>query len=1090
MANRGEIAVRVIRAAQELGLGTVAVHAADESHPAHAAGADLVVALPGSGPRAYLDIEAVVAAAVSTGATAVHPGYGFLSENPELARQCAGAGLVFVGPRADVLELLADKVRARTDAVRAGIPVLPGTDGPTTAEQARAFLAEHGAMMLKALAGGGGRGMRPVRDPAELDEAFQRCTSEARAAFGDGALYAEVLLDRPRHLEVQVVGDGTGAVTHLGERDCSIQRRHQKVIELAPSPWLTDAMRTRLTDAATRLAAGVRLDSLATVEFLVAGESMWFLEANPRIQVEHPVTEEVTGVDLVRTQLRLAAGATLAELGLTTPPPVRGVAIEVRVNAETLGADSEPLPGSGTLRRFQPPCGPGIRVDTAGAVGQRVDPRFDPLLAKVVVRGPDLGAAVARARRAVADFEIAGVPTSLDVLHGILSVPGLLDQPWDTGFLTRHAAAVLAHRRPSAGAPGGPASGAGAAAGVAEEPTGSPAPSGPAHPDPAHPDAVAVTSPLPGIVIRIDAEPGTLLAAGQPVAVVEAMKMEHVVRASETLVVDAVLTAPGDVVDVGAVIVHGTRADAQSDAGPGAPDPDDDDWSAEVAEIVRRAELARRMGGAEKVARQHAEGKLTARERVDAIADEGSFTEIGVLAGFATYDDSGDAQFTAANFVAGTARIDGRPVVLGVDDFTLRAGSGDAAIHAKQVFAEEYARDLRLPVVRLLDGASGGGSVAMVQAAGYAYVPVNPAWDAVVENLSLVPVVAAALGPTVGLGAARLVMSHLSVMVEGIGQVFTAGPPVVLGGTGERLTKEELGGVDIHRANGTVERIVPDEATAFAVIRQFLSYLPSSVFQTPPVTHSDDPAGRRDEHLLRAVPRNPRRPYDIEPVLAAVFDRGSVLRYADYGGGTVTALARLDGHPVGVIAADPTLGATMSAAGALAVTRLVDLCETFHLPIVSLTDQAGMTIGTSAERAATIRHGARAITAVYQARVPQAEIILRRVYGVGGAGIVNRHRSTRSWAWPSGDWGSLPAKGGIEAAFRSRLAVAADPGAELARLSHELESLMSPFRTAERFGVQDIIDPRNSRALLCEWVRDAYRVIPEQTGRPAFGTRP
>ena len=509
--------------------------------------------------------------------------------------------------------------------------------------------------------------------------------------------------------------------------------------------------------------------------------------------------------------------------------------------------------------------------------------------------------------------------------------------------------------------------------------------------------------------------------------------------------------------------------------------PDDGDWSAEVDEIHRRREIAAGMGGPDKVARQHASGRLTARERIDRLADPGSFTEIGALTALAGMP---------ANFVTGTARLDGRRVLLGVDDFTGRGGSGDAAIHAKQVFSEEYARDLRLPVVRLLDGASGGGSVKMALDAGFTYVPVNPGWDAVVENLSLVPVVAAALGPTVGLGAARLVMSHLAVLVEGLGQLFVAGPPVVRGGTGEDLTKEELGGADVHRRSGAVERIVATEDEAFAVVRAFLSYLPDSVFGTPPMTVGADPADRRDESLLGAVPRNPRRPYRIGPVLDAVFDAGSVFRYAEYGGATVTALARLASHPVGVIATDPFKGATMSAEGAQAITRLVDLCETFHLPIVSLTDQAGMTIGSVAERRGTLRHGARAITAIYQARVPQAELILRRVYGVGGAGIVNRHRANRSWAWPSGDWGSLPVQGGVEAAFRAQLETAGDPAAELERLRAQLAAVASPFRTAEHFGVQDLIDPRDSRRLLCEWVVDAYRVLPELVGRPSFGTRP
>jgi acetyl-CoA carboxylase carboxyltransferase component len=515
------------------------------------------------------------------------------------------------------------------------------------------------------------------------------------------------------------------------------------------------------------------------------------------------------------------------------------------------------------------------------------------------------------------------------------------------------------------------------------------------------------------------------------------------------------------------------------------------DWTPEIAEIRRRRELALDMGGPDKIKRQRESGRLTVRERVDRLADPGSFAEIGALTGFATYDDQGGlSSIQPANFVAGTARINDRPVLLGADDFTVRGGSGDAAIHAKQVYSEQYANELRLPVVRLLDGASGGGSVKTTHETGYTYLPVNPGWDAVVDNLSVVPVVAACLGPVVGLGAARLVMSHLAVMVMGVGQLFTAGPPVVLAGTGEDLTKEELGGVAVHRRNGTIERFTATEDEAFDVIRRFLSFLPSSVHELPPVTAGTDRQDRREEMLVGAVPRNPRLPYRIWPILEAIFDHDSVFPYAEYGAATVTALARLDGHPVGVVATDPYRGTTMSLEGAEAITRLVDLCEAFHLPLISLTDQGGITIGRVAEERGTVRYSARAIVAIYQARVPQAEIVVRRVYGVAGAGQVNRHRAGRSWAWPSGDWGSLPLRGGVEAAFRAQLERAADRDAEIERLRRELAAVSSPFRTAERFGVQDLIDPRDTRPLLCAWVRDAYRVLPQQLGRPSFGLRP
>jgi acetyl/propionyl-CoA carboxylase alpha subunit/acetyl-CoA carboxylase carboxyltransferase component len=1088
VANRGEIAVRIIRAVHAAGGRAVAIYPADDADALHVRLADEALVIPGAGPASYLDVEAVVAAAVSARSSAVHPGYGFLSESAAFARRCAEAGITFIGPAPEVLDLFGDKARARRFALACDVPVLPGTSEATALEEALAFAAEHGPVMVKALAGGGGRGLRAVSGLDALPEAFARAASEARQAFGRDELYVEKLLDRPRHIEVQVLGDGAGAVVALGERDCSIQRRHQKLVEVAPSPWLDDDLRTRLMAAAVRLAAGSGYAGLGTIEFLVRGEQFWFMEANPRLQVEHTVTEEVTGVDLVAAQLAVASGSTLAGLGLADTPLPRGVAIQARVNAETLGPDGAPVPSTGQLGWFTLPTGPGVRVDTHGYPGYRVSPRYDPLLAKIIVRGPDLAAAAARAAAALEETVIAGVATNADLLHGIVSSEAFLAGPWDTGFVAGHLRELHAHRRTSR-LPGDAPSG--------DPPSFIQPPDSRAVSVPA--GAVVIRAPSPGVVLRLDTEAGGTVGAGGAVMVIEAMKMEHVVRAPAGLRIDVVTAGVGDAVEADTVLAYGTPV-GSAEAAVVAGDEDGaaalGDWSAEVAEIERRRGQALRMGGPEKVARQHADGKLDARQRVAALADPGSFAEIGVLAGFARYEATGDGgtgeepAFTPANFIAGTARIDGRKVVLGVDDFTLRGGSGDAAIHAKQVFAEQYAREMRLPVVRLLDGASGGGSVKMAVDAGYTYVPVNPAWDAIVDNLSLVPVAAAALGPTVGLGAARLVMSHLSVLVEGRGQLFTAGPPVVLGGTGERLTKEELGGADVHRSNGAVERIVPDEETAFAVVRQFLSYLPGSVFELPPVTAAGDPAGRREEGLLGAVPRNPRRPYDVHAVLAAVFDEGSVFRYAGYGGGTLTALARLDGHPVGVIAADPSLGATMSVEGAFAVTRLVDLCETFHLPVVSLTDQAGMTIGSAAERTATIRHGARAITAVYQARVPQAELIVRRVYGVGGAGLINRHRASRSWAWPSGDWGSLPARGGIEAAFRARLEAAADPAAELARLTAQVAAVTSPFRTAEHFGVQDIIDPRESRPLLCDWVRDAYRVLPEQVGRPSFGTRP
>jgi acetyl-CoA carboxylase carboxyltransferase component len=464
-------------------------------------------------------------------------------------------------------------------------------------------------------------------------------------------------------------------------------------------------------------------------------------------------------------------------------------------------------------------------------------------------------------------------------------------------------------------------------------------------------------------------------------------------------------------------------------------------WEPELAEVRAREERAREMGGPEKVARQHAAGRLTVRERIDALLDAGSFREIGALAGTAS---------GPANFVCGAGRVDRRRVVVGGDDFTVRGGASDAAIMGKQVHAERAANALRVPLIRLVEG-TGGGSVKSLEDLGATYVPANPGWDVVIDNLSVVPVVAVGVGPVAGLGAGRLAASHFAVMVEGLSQLFVAGPPVVKFGLGQELDKEQLGGAEVHRASGAVDLWVASEEEALAAARRFLSYLPPSVFGLPPVGAPDDPADRREESLATAIPRYRRTPYRVRPILAAIFDAGSVFEHCRYGGATVTALARLDGHPVGVLAGDPYAArGALTAVGAEAMTRLVDLCQTFHLPLVVLTDQPGIAIGLAAERAGTIRAAVRATAVVYQATVPVAEVIVRRVFGVGGAAMTNRHAHVTRWAWPSADWGSLPIEGGIEAAYRAALEQAEDSDALRADIRERLDAIRSPLRTAER----------------------------------------
>ncbi len=516
-------------------------------------------------------------------------------------------------------------------------------------------------------------------------------------------------------------------------------------------------------------------------------------------------------------------------------------------------------------------------------------------------------------------------------------------------------------------------------------------------------------------------------------------------------------------------------------------------WKPELDELKRRTALAQRMGGADKVKRQHDAGRLTVRERIDALVDEGSFHEVGALSGIGEHDEHGAVRaVTPANCVFGRARIDGRPVVVVGDDFTVRGGSADASIAAKPLMAEDMAAQFRLPIVRIIEGSGGGGSVKTIETKGASNLPGGIGGTAgfyrMTANLAEVPVVGLGLGSVAGLGAARLASSHFSVMTKN-SAMFVAGPPVVAR-LGQSLEKQELGGWEIQTRSGAIDRAVDTEAQAFECARRFLSYLPASVHGLPPVTGCDDDPARAEESLMNAVPRERRRIYKMRPVIDAVVDRGSFFEMAaNFGRSIIAGLARLGGHPVLLLAGDPYhYGGAWSADTCQKVVRFVDLAETFHLPVVYLMDCPGFMIGLEAERSATIRHGVRAMAAMNQTTVPWCTVIVRNAFGVAGAAHQPAGRFSLRYAWLSANWGSLPLEGGIEAAYRADIDAADDPKAKLAEIEDRLNALRSPFRSAERFWVEEIIDPRRTRSLLCEFARLAEPL--RAPGRAAFAMRP
>jgi propionyl-CoA carboxylase beta chain len=476
---------------------------------------------------------------------------------------------------------------------------------------------------------------------------------------------------------------------------------------------------------------------------------------------------------------------------------------------------------------------------------------------------------------------------------------------------------------------------------------------------------------------------------------------------------------------------------------------------------------------------------------VAAIADDGSFWELGKTAGVARYDDAGNlVEFTPSNFVFGIAELDGRPVVLSGDDFTVRGGSNDASISAKREASESIAAEMRLPHVRLLDGMSGGGSVKTIEQAGRTYIPVLPGWHVVVDHLNIAPSVSLVLGSVAGFGAARAVASHYSVMVRDTSQMMIAGPALVEQAGLGSVSKEELGHANVHTANGAIDDAVDSETEAFERAAHFLSYLPSSIDELPPIEEWGDDPGRRDPRLSELVPRNPRQSYDMRLLMSLVVDDGSFFEIGrDWGTSVIGGLARLDGVPVAVFGENPMMyGGGWTADSCRKLTRLIDLASLFKLPMIHFEDCPGFLIGKQSEQDATVRYGTEVLVALREAQMPYCTVVVRKAFGIAGAANRKPGSESMRMAWPSGDWGSLPLEGGLEVAYKAELAASDAPDELKARITDRLNRLRSPHRSAEFYEIEQIIDPLDTRPILCDWVRLARRTL--KPSAPSWGYRP
>ncbi len=1089
IANRGEIAIRIARAAAEIGLQSVAVYSEDDAASPHRRAADASVALAGSGPGAYLDVEQIVAAAMRLGCDALHPGVGFLAENAALARRCAEVGIAFVGPTPEVLELFGDKLQARALAQRCRVPVLPGTQSATSVAQALEFLAalgEGGAMMIKAVAGGGGRGIRAVHGAAEVEAAHARCASEAMKAFGNADLYVERLLGRARHVEVQILGDGSAAV-HLGERECSLQRRHQKLVEIAPSPSVPQVLRERLTAAALALAQATHYRGACTVEFLVeldaAGEPLhwFFMEANPRLQVEHTVTEMVTGVDIVQSQLRIAAGASLAEIGLAAPPAVRGHAMQLRINLETMNADGDALPASGTLQAIEWPGGPGIRIDACACSGTTPNPRFDSLLAKLVVHSasPHSADVVHKAVRALGEMRIAGVPTNRHFLLALLRDADVLANRVDTGFVERRAAALVAAsaddvRRDALPATD-PPPGGDAAAGAADEAS-------------APPGCSAIVATMNGVLVEIGPTPGALLAAGEQVAVIEAMKMEHLVIASASARVHSVCARAGQAVLAGMPLMWVEAIDAPVEAAASAVSADLDHIRPDLAEAIERHAFGLDAQRTEAIARRHRSGLRTARENIADLVDSGSFVEYGALAVAAQRGRRSLPDLIrntpADGMVAGLATVNGaqfgaqaaRCAVLAYD-YTVLAGTQGMFNHKKTDRLFQLAEQWRIPVVLFAEG--GGGRPGDTDFNGVAGLDVTT-FHHYARLSGRLPRVGIVAGRCFAGNAALLGCSDVIVATRD-SSVGMGGPAMIEGGGLGVVAPGEVGPASMQAPNGVIDVLVDDEAAAVRAAKQYLSYFQGSLAEWQCA----------DQRALRhCVPENRVRAYDMRAAIALLCDSGSVLELrAAFGAGMITALVRIEGRPMGLIANNPRhLGGAIDAEACDKAARFLQLCDAFALPIVSLCDTPGFMVGVASEATAMVRKTSRLFVTAASLRVPVFTIVLRKGYGLGAQAMAGGSFAAPFFcvAWPSGEFGAMGLEGAVRLGFRKELDAAtndADRQALFERMVAAAYERGKALNMASVLEIDAVIDPAESR----RWLARALASVPPlQSGGGRF----
>ena len=1114
IANRGEIAIRIMRAANDLDISTVAVYSEDDTRSLHRTIADQAYALKGRGVPAYLDMDGIIEAAKQCNCDAIHPGYGFLAENAAFARKCAEHGIVFIGPDVEHLELFGDKARARVAAADAGVPILEGIDRPVSLEEAQEFYASPGGnagMMIKAVAGGGGRGSRAVTNQADIEDAYNRCKSEATTAFGNGELYVEAFIERARHIEVQILGDKYGEVVHLGERECSIQRRYQKIVEIAPAPHLSESLRADIIDAAQRLAKSVNYSNLGTFEFLVntnaahGEDTFYYIETNARLQVEHTVTEAVTGVDIVQAQIQLAEGASVADIGLDDPriSVPRGFAIQTRINMETLLEDGTIRPAGGTLRSYEAPSGPGVRTDGFGYAGYTTNPSFDSLLAKVIVHSPSakFEKAVQRSLRALSEFRIEGINTNIPFLTNVLNHPGFTDGSVHTRWVDEQIASLARVDSSSTSRKWVESTTAPMSSGSSQQssPLTGTAPvmvdtSDPlalfaydrqvkdaqssetvAEDEPASlvgPDgSVGVAAPIQGTIVQISVSEGDEIRVGQELMIMEAMKMEHVIKTDTPGVIKKINVAPGDIIVEGHPLIFVEEADV-GDAIIDVQDAIDLDYiRPDLEEVYRRHAYTLDENRPEAVAKRYARGFRMPRENIAQLVDEGTFKEYGPLVVARQHQrytiEELRKNTPADGLVSGIGSVNGkyfppdraRTMVIHYD-YTVLAGTQGGRNHYKQDRMFELAERFKIPLVFFTEG--GGGRPGDDRTGpGVAFD--THTFTQFSQLSGWIPLVGVTNGRCFAGNTALLACCDVIIATEG-STIAMGGPAMVESGGLGVYTPEELGPMSFQVPNGVVDILVKDEYAAVETAKKYLSFFQGSI---------ENWEANDQRKLRHIVPENRMRLYDMREVIDTIADKDSVLEIREkFGVGVITAFMRVEGKPIGVIANNPHhIAGAIDSDGADKGARFVQLCDAFDIPIFSLMDCPGMMVGPDVESTALVRHCVRMFNAGANITTPMFVTVVRKAYGLGAQAMcgASSFMGFFSVAWPTAEFAGMAIEGSVKLGYRKELEAIEDPKERLAEYQRRVDLAYEGAKAVNAsagYGIDDVIDPADTRSWL------------------------